>query len=84
MIIFSDSIFGDGLQEGFTSFQLFKSAAPNSSMVPSYELELELIQTQMAQKPMLRDKCTCVPCARVKNVRESGGMGNKLINPTKT
>ena len=36
-IIFSDSIFGDGLQEGLTSFQLFKSAAPNSSMAPSYE-----------------------------------------------
>ena len=36
-IIFSDSIFGDGLQEGLTSFQLFKLAAPNSSMAPSYE-----------------------------------------------
>ena len=36
-IIFSDSIFGDGLQEGLTGFQLFKSAAPNSSMAPSYE-----------------------------------------------
>ena len=35
--IFLDSIFGDGLQEGFTGFQLFKSAAPNSSMAPSYE-----------------------------------------------
>ena len=35
MIIFSDSVFGDGLQEGFTGFQLFKSAAPNSSMAPS-------------------------------------------------
>ena len=37
MIIFSDSIFGDGLQEGLTGFQLFKSAAPNSTMAPSYE-----------------------------------------------
>ena len=27
----------DGLEEGFTGFQLFKSAAPNSSMAPSYE-----------------------------------------------
>ena len=36
-IIFSDSIFGDELQEGFTSFQLFKPAAPNSSMAHSYE-----------------------------------------------
>ena len=36
-IIFSDSTFGDGLEEGFTGFQLFKSAAPNSSMAPSYE-----------------------------------------------
>ena len=35
MIIISDSIFGDGLQEGLTDFQLFKSAAPNSSMAPS-------------------------------------------------
>ena len=35
--IFSDSIFCDGLQEGLTGFQLFKSAAPNSSMAPSYE-----------------------------------------------
>jgi hypothetical protein len=37
MIIFSDSIFGDGLQEALTGFQLFKSAVPNSSMAPSYE-----------------------------------------------
>ena len=37
MIIFSDSIIVDGLQEGLTSFQLFKSAAPNSSMAHSYE-----------------------------------------------
>ena len=37
MIIFSDSIFCDGLQEGLTGFLLFKSAAPNSSMAPSYE-----------------------------------------------
>jgi hypothetical protein len=27
----------DGLEEGFTGFQLFKSAAPNSSMAISYE-----------------------------------------------
>ena len=37
MIIFSDSIFRGGLQEGFTGFQLFKSAAPNSSMVITNE-----------------------------------------------
>ena len=37
MIIFSDNIFGDGLQEGLTGFQLFKTAAPNSTMAPSYE-----------------------------------------------
>ena len=37
MIIFSDSVFGDELQEGLTSFQLFQSAAPNSSMAHSYE-----------------------------------------------
>ena len=37
MIIFSDNIFGDGLQDGLTSFKLFKSAAPNSSMAISYE-----------------------------------------------
>ena len=36
-IIFSDSIVADGLEEGFTGFQLFKSAAPNSSMATSYE-----------------------------------------------
>ena len=36
-IIFSDSMAADGLEEGFTGFQLFKSAAPNSSMAPSYE-----------------------------------------------
>ena len=36
-IIFSDSIFGGELQEDLTGFQLFKSAAPNSSMAPSYE-----------------------------------------------
>ena len=36
-IIFSDSMVADGLEEGFTGFQLFKSAAPNSSMAPSYE-----------------------------------------------
>ena len=37
MIIFSDNTFGDGLQEGLTGFQLFKSAAPNSTMAPCYE-----------------------------------------------
>ena len=31
----------DGLEEGFTGFQLFKSAAPNSSMAPSYEHSTE-------------------------------------------
>ena len=36
-IIFSDSMVADGLEEGFTGFQQFKSAAPNSSMAPSYE-----------------------------------------------
>ena len=36
-IIFSDRMVADGLQEGLTGFQLFKSAAPNSSMAPSYE-----------------------------------------------
>ena len=36
-IIFSDRMVADGLEEGFTGFQLFKSAAPNSSMAPSYE-----------------------------------------------
>ena len=36
-IIFSDSTVADGLEEGFTGFQLFKSAAPNSSMAMSYE-----------------------------------------------
>ena len=36
-IIFSDSMVADGLEEGFTGFQLFKSAAPNSSMAISYE-----------------------------------------------
>ena len=36
-IIFSYSVIADGLEEGFTGFQLFKSAAPNSSMAPSYE-----------------------------------------------
>ena len=30
-IIFSDSMVADGLKEGFTGFQLFKSAAPYSS-----------------------------------------------------
>ena len=36
-IIFSDSMVANGLEEGFTGFQLFKSAALNSSMAPSYE-----------------------------------------------
>jgi hypothetical protein len=36
-IIFSDSIVGDELEEGFTGFQLFKPAAPNSSTAKSYE-----------------------------------------------
>ena len=36
-IIFWDSMVADGLEEDFTGFQLFKSAAPNSSMAPSYE-----------------------------------------------
>ena len=36
-IIFSESTFGGGLQEGLTGFQLFKSAASNSPMAPSYE-----------------------------------------------
>ena len=36
-IMFSDSMVADGLEEGFTGFQLSKSAAPNSSMAPSYE-----------------------------------------------
>ena len=36
-IIFLDSMAADGLEEGSASFQLFKSAAPNSSMAPSYE-----------------------------------------------
>ena len=37
VVIFSGSLVADGLEEGFTGFQLFKSAAPNSSMAPSYE-----------------------------------------------
>ena len=36
-IIFSDRMVADGLEEGFTGFQLFKSAALNSSMAPSYD-----------------------------------------------
>jgi hypothetical protein len=36
-IIFSDSMVASGLEEGLSGFQLFKSAAPNSSMAPSYE-----------------------------------------------
>ena len=36
-IIFSDSIFGDGLQEGLTSFQNTELAAPNSLMAKSCE-----------------------------------------------
>ena len=36
-IIFSDRMAADELKEGFVGFQLFKSAAPNSSMAPSYE-----------------------------------------------
>ena len=36
-IILSDSVVADGLEESFTVFQLFKSAAPNSSIAPSYE-----------------------------------------------
>ena len=36
-VIFLDSMAADGLEEGFTGFQLFKSGAPNSSMAISYE-----------------------------------------------
>ena len=36
-IIFLYSIVADGLEEGFTGFQLSESAARNSSMAPSYE-----------------------------------------------
>ena len=36
-VIFSNRMVADGLEEGLTGFQLFKSAAPNSSMAPSYE-----------------------------------------------
>ena len=37
MIIFSGRMVADGLEEGFTGFQLFELAAHNSSMAPSYE-----------------------------------------------
>ena len=36
-VIFSDSMAADGLKEGLTGFQLFKSADPNSSIAPCYE-----------------------------------------------
>ena len=36
-IIFSGSIFRDGLQEGLTGFQLSESAAPCSSMAITFE-----------------------------------------------
>ena len=36
-IIFWDSMVADGLEEGFTGFQLLKPAAPNSSTAKSYE-----------------------------------------------
>jgi hypothetical protein len=36
-IIFSNSMVADGLEEEFSGFQLFKSAAPNSTKAPSYE-----------------------------------------------
>ena len=35
-IIDSDTVLGDGLQEGFIVFQLLEMGAPNSSMVKSY------------------------------------------------
>jgi len=42
-------------------------------------LELELIQTQMAQKPMLRAEVYARALRASKNVRESGGIGGRAM-----
>jgi hypothetical protein len=43
------------------------------------ELELELIQTHMAQKPMLRAEVYARALRASQNVKESGGMGRRAM-----
>jgi hypothetical protein len=43
------------------------------------ELELELIQTHMAQKPMLRAEVYAHALRASQNVKESGGMGGRAM-----
>ena len=47
---------------------------------PSFELELELIQSHMAQKPVLRGEVGCACVAREVSV-ERGGTGDHLSRP---
>ena len=44
------------------------------------ELELELIQTQMAQKPMLQAEVYARALRASQNVRESGGIGGRAMH----
>ena len=48
---------------------------------PTRYYELELIQTQMTQKPMLRQKCTRVRCAQVKFVKRMVCRGQEASTP---
>jgi hypothetical protein len=58
------------------------SLAPQSGAVPFLELELELIQTQMAQKPMPRAEVYARALRASQNVKraEVGGRAMRLIS----
>ena len=48
-------------------------------LLESPELELELIQTQMAQKPMLRAEVYARALRASQNARGSGGIGGRVM-----
>ena len=55
------------------------SSRTNLAGLSALELELELIQIQMAQKPMLRAEVYARALRASQNVRESGGIGGRAM-----
>ena len=51
----------------------------NFYLTREFEIELELIQTQMAQKPMLRAEVYARALRASQNLKESGGMGGRAM-----
>ena len=60
---------------------LYPSLRPTGALSPSCELELELIQSHMAQKPVLRGEVGCACVAREVSV-ESEARWKLLIMPS--